>query len=833
MPAGAIDFRGINETALRNNVRGFLQSLIPGGRFRSLEYIVRNPRRSDQSLGSFKVNYRSGVWKDFASGEGGGDLISLVAYIRGIGQGEAARALADELGTQVSSVPDPASRVIDAPSAHIVVPVPSDAPPIPTEHFDLGEPARIWWYLDAAGGLLGYVCRFEPPEEKKQYWPLTLHRINGELKWRWKSWPAPRPLYGLDQLAQRPSARVLVVEGEKAADAARKLLPDFVVVTSPNGSHAAEGADWSPLRDRDAIIWPDADEPGDQYKTDVIGCLTSIGAKSVTAVTPPAGVKESWDAADALYEDGWTPERAIELIADVPCAEASPLISDSPDASEPVSEEKTNQEIKRLSSLPLVQYDRERTEAAKRLGIRASVLDGAVKSARPVNGDTKGQGRPFEMPTIEPWPEAINGAELLDDVAAAIKLYVVMPANSADTLALWAVHTHCFKCFAITPRAAIRSPVKRCGKTTLLDVLKHLVARPLFTSNFTAAVAFRVVEMATPTLLVDEADQFLSDKSELQGILNDGHRRGGQTLRNVGDNHEPRQFSTWTPLAIAMIGQLPDTLADRAVDIPLRRRTAEEKVKLFRSDRADDLNVLARKMARWAQDHQKRLTEADPDTGKLFNRVADNWRPLLAIADLAGGHWPKRAREITAEADNANDDQSAPILLLQDIRWIFDGRPDENGKETTAKIERLSSADLVGRLVAIEGRPWGEWRRGSPMTQNSLARLLKKFDIGPIDIHFSTGTLKGYYRSALDDVFARYLSPHPPNSTAIIPHNRDNLTISMVYTGFPTATENERVAVGKATNQLTNNDYRGVADENGLEGGNCEVMDDETWEDPV
>ena len=101
MPARTIDFSGINEAALRSNVRGFLQSLIPGGKFRGLEYIVKNPKRNDQDPGSFSINYRTGIWKDFASGEGGGDLISLVAYIRGIGQGEAARALANELGTQV------------------------------------------------------------------------------------------------------------------------------------------------------------------------------------------------------------------------------------------------------------------------------------------------------------------------------------------------------------------------------------------------------------------------------------------------------------------------------------------------------------------------------------------------------------------------------------------------------------------------------------------------------------------------------------------------------------------------------------------------------------
>jgi putative DNA primase/helicase len=126
--------------------------------------------------------------------------------------------------------------------------------------------------------------------------------------------------------------------------------------------------------------------------------------------------------------------------------------------------------------------------------------------------------------------------------------------------------------------------------------------------------------------LIDEADTFLKENDELRGILNTGHRRGGQVLRTVGDDHEPRQFSTWAPAAIAMIGRLPDTLHDRSVIINLRRRKPTEEVKSFRRDRADDLHVLARKMARWAQDHQVQLTASDPDMGELINRGADNWR---------------------------------------------------------------------------------------------------------------------------------------------------------------------------------------------------------------
>jgi len=415
-------------------------------------------------------------------------------------------------------------------------------------------------------------------------------------------------------------------------------------------------------------------------------------------------------------------------------------------------------EIQRLASLPNIQYEHERIAAAARLGMRATVLDAEVRAARPQ--DTKGQGRAFELPPIEPWPSAVNGAELLDEISDTIKRYIVLPSDSLDALALWALHAHCFNCFAHSPRAAITSPEKGCGKTTTLDVLGRLVPRPLSTANATVSAIFRIVELAAPTLLIDEADTFLKENDGLRGILNTGHRRGGQVTRTVGDDHEPRQFSTWAPLAIAMIGRLPDTLNDRSIIISLRRRKPSEKVKSFRSDRTEDLDILARKMARWAQDHQARLTESDPDMGSLLNRVADNWRPLFAIADEAGADWPARARKIADAADAARIEQSVNALLLEDIRWVFDGRPNNDVATASRAVEvdRISSAELVEHLIAIEGQPWAEWKGGKPITQNGLARLLGRFEVLSGTIRLQTGqTAKGYYRSAFEDVFSRYL----------------------------------------------------------------------------
>ena len=290
-----IDFDGIKAVALRS-ARQLLQQLLPGGKFQGDEYVVRNPLRNDQHPGSFKINWKVGEWSDFAIGKSGGDLISLVAYLRGISQVDAAGELAAKFGIPVPKLSGaPATANAKKRDASFVMPAPADAPASPTAHPALGPPNQSWPYKDAAGSVIGYVLRFDGADGK-EFRPLTLWRdsVSGRLEWRWESWPTPRPLYGLKELAERPSADVVVCEGEKATDAARRLLPDFVVITSPNGSKSADKADWSPLRGRNVVIWADADSPGYVYAQVVTKCATNAGAKSVAITRRPGGALDDW-----------------------------------------------------------------------------------------------------------------------------------------------------------------------------------------------------------------------------------------------------------------------------------------------------------------------------------------------------------------------------------------------------------------------------------------------------------------------------------------------------------------------------------------------------------
>ncbi len=303
----------------------------------------------------------------------------------------------------------------------------------------------------------------------------------------------------------------------------------------------------------------------------------------------------------------------------------------------------TDQRIIDLAALPPLEYEQRYKQAAKELGIRVSALDRMVRAEQRASEDTAG----FSLREVEPWPEPVDGDALLDSITLAVRRYLVLPPNGAEVIALWVIAAHAFNCFQISPRLHFRSPEKRCGKTIALDVSECLTPRSIRTENITTAVLFRLVDGYQPTLLIDEVDSFLKDNEELRGALNAGHRRGGQMLRCEGDNNEVRAFKTFAPVALAGIGRLPGTLEDRSITIEMRRRKPTERVTRFQRDRTSDLDELASMAARWVADYEISLSAADPDIPEtLHDRAADNWRPLLAIADLAGGNWPTLARQV-------------------------------------------------------------------------------------------------------------------------------------------------------------------------------------------
>jgi|CXWL01.1.fsa_nt_gi hypothetical protein len=295
--SNGIDFAGLG-LALLSRSRELLPAWFPAGKFVGHEYQVGSLR--GEAGRSLSINANSGLWKDFAGDVRGGDLVSLFAARKGIKQGEAARILAQEIGFDL--LPNDAPKRPTAatkPEPNIVKP-PVGTPPPPMNHSQHGKPSRSWCYLDAAGEPLFYVARYETPDGKL-FFPWCWDGSH----WIAKAWPAPRPLYGLDLLAVRPEAPILVAEGEKSAEAARIIAGGvYVVVSWPNGAKAVDKADWSPLKGRSVTIWPDADEAG-------VAAAQQIAAKlaphcpqiKILDVLCGEPLPPGYDAADALAED--------------------------------------------------------------------------------------------------------------------------------------------------------------------------------------------------------------------------------------------------------------------------------------------------------------------------------------------------------------------------------------------------------------------------------------------------------------------------------------------------------------------------------------------------
>jgi putative DNA primase/helicase len=270
-------------------------------------------------------------------------------------------------------------------------------------------------------------------------------------------------------------------------------------------------------------------------------------------------------------------------------------------------------------------------------------------------------------------------------------------------------------------------------------------------------------------MLIDEMDALMGRDKEmgqaLRGLMNSGFNRDFATVTmNVptrDGGYEPREFSTWCALALAGIGELPETVRDRSIEIDMKRKLKTETVKRLRRRDGADLNEVARKLVRWAQDNFEALRAAEPRMpGGLNDRAADAWEPLVAIADLAGGEWPQRARTaalaLSREDLAASEDDDIDTMLLSDVRDAF----------MSEGVHQLSSETLTNYLIGLEGRPWAEWRHGKPLTKFQLSRRLKTYGARSSSLNLSgdEGRRKGYRREDFEDAFSRYL-PSPPVST--------------------------------------------------------------------
>lgn len=570
----------------------------------------------------------------------------------------------------------------------------------------LGTLVALYEYQEETGLLVYYRARFESKGSKEIrpfYWKNNELKMGEPLEFKGKG--KLKPLYNLNKLfLSRRSSRVIwIAEGEKCVDL---LNTKRVIATTAGGSNDINRTDWSILRRRNIVLWPDNDEPG----------ITSFNALAVKLKT--------------------------ELDCSVKIVNISTL--DLPKGGDVVDWLEKNP-AGDVNTLELLEFEEPKDKHP-------------IKEEEQVEEST---GKEELFTTDEPWEEAVSGKECEKNLLTFFKSYCVLSHMQALAISRWVMSLYNIDDFDIFPRLLINSPMKRCGKTTLLECISCVVPRALPASNISPAAIYRIIEDYQPTLLIDEADTFINNKdSDIGGIINSGHkRRFAFTMRCVGKDHTPKRFSTWSPMAIAMIKQPQDTLVDRSIVISLDRKLTDVKIKKLRYNQEDMMKPLRRQLMRLALDKKELLRNLDlQETAEKYfashksDRANDQWTPLIACAHLDSKECATalaKAHVLLGSYEMA--DKNSEIELLEDIKEYLDDRPMEH------KIPSQRLCDYLN--IVLEDRPWSTFNYGKPLSQYNLSVLLKTFNIKSPRLLNLGGDkrARGYERADFEDSIKRYL----------------------------------------------------------------------------
>lgn len=362
-------------------------------------------------------------------------------------------------------------------------------------------------------------------------------------------------------------------------------------------------------------------------------------------------------------------------------------------------------------------------------------------------------------------------SHILDEVHHFLGRFVAYPSDHAHVAhTLWIAHAHLMDCWESTPRLAFLSPEPGSGKTRALEVTETLVPRPVEAVNATSAYLFRKVSdpAGLPTILFDEIDTIFGPKAkdheEIRGILNAGHRRGAVAGRCVvrGKTVDTEELPAFCAVAVAGLGNLPDTILTRSVILRMRRRAPSEQVEPYRRRlHAPEGNRLRERLVAWAATLHRPLPYPNMPEG-VTDRPADVWEALLSVADIVGGEWPNRARvaAVALVADAMGDRGSLGVRLLADLRTIFGESP------------AMATATILKALIELDEAPWGDLK-GKPIDSRKLANFLRPYEVTSKNVRVGTDIVKGYAADDLFDPWQRYLNsdrtaslPPSPNGAA-------------------------------------------------------------------
>jgi hypothetical protein len=356
--------------------------------------------------------------------------------------------------------------------------------------------------------------------------------------------------------------------------------------------------------------------------------------------------------------------------------------------------------------------------------------------------------------------------QLLDRVSDFLGRFVAFPTPQAHVAAtMWAAHAHFIGAFENSPRLAALSPEPESGKTRLLEVLDLLVPNPMHAINCTPAALFRAISDLSgdgrPTILYDEVDTIFGPRAkeheDVRGLLNAGHRRGAHAYRcvGVGTAQKVHAFPAYSAVALAGIGDLPDTVLSRAIILRMRRRAPHERIEPFRlRDHRELGHELRDQLASWADVDMSALMDARPDLPPgIADRQADVWEPLIALADAAGrnSHWPDVTRQAAVTfvtSSRGGETQSLGMRLLADVQRVYDAAGMPTFLPTTELLDALANH--------LDESPWADLR-GKPIDARFLSRKLGTYDAKPRPGRVGSVTSRGYYLEDLHDAWTRYL----------------------------------------------------------------------------
>nr|WP_026003973.1 DUF3631 domain-containing protein [Pseudomonas luteola] len=476
-------------------------------------------------------------------------------------------------------------------------------------------------------------------------------------------------------------------------------------------------------------------------------------------------------------------QNALQRLPDDPGAIYEPAILEAlrqMKESNPADFARVRQQVKDSKALSMAEFDR---LTAPSLELKQTSHDGIFDE-------------------VEAWPDSVNGVELLDEIVEALGRHVIADKETLRAAALWVVFTWLIDSVQVAPIANITAPEKRCGKTVMLSALGKLAYRPMQVSDIATAALFRSIELWNPTLLIDEVDAFLRDNEEARGILNAGFTKDSAfVIRCVGDDHIPTKFKLWGAKALCGIGKIADTLADRSIPLRLRRKKPGEQAERLRHSDPALWERLRSRIARFAEDNAKAISASRPVIIEGLNdRANDCWEPLLAIAEAAGGDWPRMARQAAASLHGIEGEApSVGVELLADIKTIFDNK----------QASKLFSAHLLEALLVDDEAPWATWNRGKPMSIRQLKTKLGEFGIKSkqVRIGYESGKM-GYERNDFVEVWDRYLTSATPSnsSTPLQPNN------GAVSSDFQTSTQGRSVEDKKTLQPNNDAACRGVED---------------------